>query len=1316
MGHPALRTPLAVGLALLFLLALAPAASADRAVCGPGSAAGQCESPARIAVDTASERLYVADTGNHRIDVFEASGSGEFLFAFGWGVRSGDISSTGLDSCTTLSGCQAGFAGTGAGQLNGSSALAVDPSSHVLYVAEEANHRVQKFDAEGHFLRMFGKGVNSGTSGKADLCTNAGAPTDVCGAGIEGAGAGAFQALKSIAVGPAGSVYVADTKELGSCPAVFAAEISKRVQKFNASGEPTEQIPLTDDPCGQIHGLAVDSTGAFYVGTDGSTGGVRKYSATGTPFGAPYPVDLGNGNIGGLGIDPGGDPFVLDFEGGVGPLILEFSPAGTQLKVFFGSGSLKGLARALAFFHTADGDVFISQESGVVQIPLPEPGPLLVPGSTKASPVGNVKATLRTTFNSEGKASKAHFQYITKAAYEVDGNAFGAGTLETPDSEETLADFASHTVKATNTCVVPGEATCLEHETTYYFRPIAGNADGEVIGERAEFTTLPPLLIPATWSTDVGTDSGRLHAEVNPLGLATTGRFEYVNEAHFQSEGGFASPHTQTTAVIDFGSGEEAVLGASQIVSLQPSTVYRYRLVAEDPFFAPVSSEAHVFTTFPLPSAVEEACPANAAFRSGPSAALPDCRAYEMVSPLDKNNGDIRTLLNTEANPTFLDQSSTEGSGFAYSSYRAFANPKSAPYTNQYLATRGAEGWQTESLDPKGKGSEFLENPFKAFSADLSSAWLSWRTDAGEPTPGPCAPTGVTQLYRRENNAGAFGALSCAHPSLESLNFLPEVQGFSADGSHSVFRADSALTEDASGATTVNPSLRPIYQLYESTGAAQLHLVSVLPDGEAAGEDSSAGTAGDTNAADYYLFNRKGSLLGAVSQDGTRVFWGAANSGTLGPLYLRINADQKQSNVVAGKCTQPARACTIPVSETVTPEPARFQAGNPQGTKALFKVEAGPLKGNLYEFDSEDEPPTSHLVARGVLGNILGASEDLSRVYFASAEATAQQQAEGALEGQPNVYLADEGPTRFVATLSNGGGETSDVNNPFGTPIATSPTFRTARVSPDGRSLVFMSNSGPLAERAAGYDNADATSARPDAEVYFYDATANGDEGKLRCVSCNPSGARPSGRELEKENVSKGKIGPWGAATIPRFETQLYQPRYLSDDGRRVFFDSFDPLVLGDTNGKEDAYEWEEAGEGGCKEASPSYIPASEGCLRLLSSGQSPVDSEFLDANATGSDAFFTTAEGLLPQDYGLIDVYDARVDGGFPPPASIPPSCEGEACQGSPQAPNDPTPASASGEGAGNVVEKPARKKKHHKAKKRHHKRAAKRNRRSAR
>jgi hypothetical protein len=236
-------------------------------------------------------------------------------------------------------------------------------------------------------------------------------------------------------------------------------------------------------------------------------------------------------------------------------------------------------------------------------------------------------------------------------------------------------------------------------------------------------------------------------------------------------------------------------------------------------------------------------------------------------------------------------------------------------------------------------------------------------------------------------------------------------------------------------------------------------------------------------------------------------------------------------------------------------------------------------------------------------------------------------------------------------------------------------------VSPDGLHAVFMSLGSPT-----GYDNTDATNGKAAAEVYLYDASADEGEGKLICASCNPTGARPLGSEIGIH----GKY--WAAGQIPFPQNTLYPGRVLADDGSRLYFTSSDVLSPRDTNGRQDVYQWEQEGAGGCDREDPSFVPSSGGCLALISSGQSPLESEFLDASPEGDDVFFSTLSSLVSQDYGLVDIYDARVGGGFPEPPNPPAPCEGEACQSPPEAPNDPTPASSAFQGAGNVVEdKPA-------------------------
>jgi hypothetical protein len=232
----------------------------------------------------------------------------------------------------------------------------------------------------------------------------------------------------------------------------------------------------------------------------------------------------------------------------------------------------------------------------------------------------------------------------------------------------------------------------------------------------------------------------------------------------------------------------------------------------------------------------------------------------------------------------------------------------------------------------------------------------------------------------------------------------------------------------------------------------------------------------------------------------------------------------------------------------------------------------------------------------------------------------------------------------------------------------------------------FVSHASPT-----GYDNTDADSGEADAEVFLYDAEANGGEGELRCVSCNPSGARPAGRKVGSKE--EGKTQVWVAGQIPGWEYQLHPSRVLSEDGSRLFFESFDALVPSDTNGAVDVYQWQRAsGKAQCKEAGATFAKEAGGCLSLISSGESPQDSRFIDASSDGRDVFFTTNESLFSEDPGLVDLYDARIGGGFAP-KSRGASCQGEACQPPAAAPNDPTPASSAFRGPGNAKEGAPRK-----------------------
>jgi hypothetical protein len=159
-------------------------------------------------------------------------------------------------------------------------------------------------------------------------------------------------------------------------------------------------------------------------------------------------------------------------------------------------------------------------------------------------------------------------------------------------------------------------------------------------------------------------------------------------------------------------------------------------------------------------------------------------------------------------------------------------------------------------------------------------------------------------------------------------------------------------------------------------------------------------------------------------------------------------------------------------------------------------------------------------------------------------------------------------------------------------------------------------------------------------------------------------------------------VRPVGSSGLyPHFNNKgegfLYKPRSFSDDGSRLFFDSGDALVPGDGNGRVDVYEFE------------------DGFVSLISSGKGSFDSFLQDVSGSGDDVFFVTAGQLVSQDQdGLVDLYDARVDGGFPAVPVVLPGCNnGELCKppmSSPPAGVFGVPGSSTVSGSGNVPSAP--------------------------
>ena len=667
--------------------------------------------------------------------------------------------------------------------------------------------------------------------------------------------------------------------------------------------------------------------------------------------------------------------------------------------------------------------------------------------------------------------------------------------------------------------------------------------------------------VSETWVENVFTNSAILHARLDAGGLASTYRFDYIAESQYRQnqlagKEGFLGAARAPQPEGNPGKGSDSPVFET-VNGLLEGTSYRYRVVIGNADGTAVGPE-RVLTTK----------------GGGGPLGLLDGRGWEMVSPVDKNGGEIGGL-GTIANGGVF-QAAAQGAAATFSSASSFgAGGGGAPVGSQYVSRRGAGGWEAENVTASGGYGEEPDGvPYQLFSTTLSAGLLSG--SSYPPLPGTGAPAGYRNYYLRES-AGGFAAL-LTHPDIAGLTMPPSgfelaFAGASPDLSQVVLSTCAALTANATE-VPLGASCDPVAPNLYARSAAGWRLLNTLPGG-------STGTPPAQLVAPS----------GAISNAGSRVFWTDGSD-----LYLHEEG-----------------AGTIQIDEGVGGG-GTFQTASADGSVALFTK-----AGSLYRFALGTGTTTNLTPGGGVIG-VLGASVDGASVYFLTGSGLYLSRGAGTI-----------GPIASAADASN-----------------FPPSTATARVSADGSKLAFLSSA-----ELTPYDNTDTASGKPVSEVYLYDANL----ARLTCVSCNPTGERPEGASTIPGAAANGQ----GEGA-----TRAYRPRALSADGSRLFFDSGDALVSGDNNnGGQDVYEWEANGSGSCVRP--------EGCLQLASSGTG-LGSSFVDASASGDDVFFLTGASLVKSDPGSVDLYDARVGGGFPEAPGVIP-CEEDACQPLPSAPDDPTP-----------------------------------------
>jgi hypothetical protein len=631
-------------------------------------------------------------------------------------------------------------------------------------------------------------------------------------------------------------------------------------------------------------------------------------------------------------------------------------------------------------------------------------------------------------------------------------------------------------------------------------------------------------------------------------------------------------------------------------------------------------------------------CP-NEQLRAGlHSSGLPDCRAYELVTPAVKYGW-----------PAFVQYLSSSGDRAVGYSIGAFPGSDQASLYSFYEFMRDElGGWTSVPLNaPVGYETGQSGRVLPAAAPNL----LSGVSEYVQPSAKDQRDTGY---YIRPLPSGlptAVGPRFSEH-ALESVTATEQLSSTEAaasgDMSHVLFMLHGPQFSHGnlvatvwSGDTTAlapNQGWASLYE-YVGTGSSEPILVGVEE-----GSKHLIGECGTTLGypeGDDFSSLQGGELFNAVSApNGSRIFFTVAggpcpNGGSAPPateLFAREEASPKVRRTVAisEPTSGPGGDCSACV--TGNPQPAAFQGASEDGSKVFFLSEQELLKGaeglNLYEYDFDAAQGSRVvLVAPDVLG-VSRISEDGSRVYFVA--------------GTDNLYVYDTetGSTSLVGALSEA--DSADWQAPDSRPVDATP---------DGRFLVFTSSADLLHEGTGGVS-----------QVYEYDAQTK----TLVRVSQMQGGA---GGAFPASIVHPNYTGHFSPSP---------QPSSVSDDGTVVVFQSEAALTPQAVLGYNNVYEYR------------------NGRVSLISDGQDRNSMEegspsvsLLGVDGSGRDIFFTTADQLVPQDGDTQeDVYDARSGGGFLPPASL--ACEGEGCQGALTPPLSAAPAGSLSQPSGEQIVEP--------------------------
>jgi hypothetical protein len=798
-----------------------------------------------------------------------------------------------------------------------------------------------------------------------------------------------------------------------------------------------------------------------------------------------------------------------------------------------------------------------------------------------ASNVTPSSAELNGSLDPDGIPTEYHFEY---------GIDTGYGTV-TPTE---FAGSGSGTVQ-----VGPVPIAGLQAGRTYHYRLVATNNLGTSAGADRTVRAARRPAIAGLTASDLTETSAVLRGRIDTGGADTSYHFNYGPTPAYGSS--VPVPDGQLAA----SGGDQAV--NAQISGLRPGVTYHYQLVAANKWGMTKGDDA-TFSYFP-----PEDCP-NALIRQETSAGfLPDCRAYEIVSPAAA--GSIQ-LYASDSVPgegsefPIVGPPANTGAAISPSRFGFYGAFGSAPGTQPpnstvdfYVSTRTDHGWVTTYPGLKSDEALLVFNPH--CSSALDQCFDFHEADLNEGGNPFDHGSGVAYLWNVDGSSA--GRLPTNADSVPSADVTVGDKRASADFNHYVFSSRNVrFTPDG-----VIGSPGSAYDNDLSTGTVTL--ISLDTNGDPIAQEPS--NAGD--GTEFIQFQM-------VSNDGSHILMSTADRSGCAPeqpgcpallhLYMRVD-DSITYDVSGGRVVHYVGA-TENGSKVFFTSGTQMTGDDTDNSVDLYMwqesddsitlLSQGNGNGNSdscatswteacdVKLISSDRPKVDKSV-----------STQSGDVYFYSPEQL--DPANPGILNQRNLYLYRDGTVRYVTTLDPGSSLTR------------------FQVTPDGLHAAFITTS-----RLTAYDNADYK------EMYTYDVA----EGEVACVSCIPSGQPPYS---DVRGASGGL--------------------YMTNDGR-TFFTTADALAVGDTNGLYDVYEF--------VDGRPQLITSGTGSIDKFGGSGAllgyPTSIAGLEAvSSDGTDVYFSTFETFVSGDRNgpFFKFYDARTGGGFAEAKPALPCTAADECHG---------------------------------------------------